>query len=86
MISCIDDCANFLTLVRILRACNCVLGCHPPGIAVAACTVRTGFYATECEGFRNRVFFFRKPVWTVVRKTTLQKLNQDMFQVRASHL
>ena len=44
--------------------------------------VRTGFYATECEGFRNRVFFFRKPVWAVVRRTTLRKLNQDMFQVR----
>jgi hypothetical protein len=51
-----------------------------------ACTVRTGFYATECEGFRNRVFFFRKPVWAVVRKTTLRKLNQDMFQVRPSHI
>lgn len=44
--------------------------------------VRTGFYATECEGFRNRVFFFRKPVWAVVRKTKLRQLNQEMFQVR----
>ena len=52
---------------------------------MAARTVRTGFYATQCEGFRNRVFFFRKPVWAIVRKTTLQKLNQDMFQVRVSH-
>ena len=52
---------------------------------MAARTVRTGFYATQCEGFRNRVFFFRKPVWAIVRKTTLQKLNQDMFQVCASH-
>ena len=42
--------------------------------------IHTGFYATECEGFRNRVFFFRKPVWAVVRRTTLRKLNGEMFQ------
>ena len=71
-----------ILLLSFLFACDC----HLPRIGVAPCTVRTGFYATECEGFRNRVFFFRKPVWAVVRKTTLQKLNQDMFQVRVRYL
>jgi telomerase reverse transcriptase len=41
--------------------------------------IRTGFYATECEGYRNRVFYFRKPVWAVVRRTTLQKLSTQLF-------
>ena len=70
----------FLTLVLALLVCvRVTVSCV---VSVWLRAVRTGFYATECEGFRNRVFFFRKPVWAVVRKTTLRKLNRDMFQVR----
>eukprot|EP01052_Picozoa_sp_SAG31_P004765 SAG31_NODE_201_length_20535_cov_15.315081_15_plen_458_part_00 len=43
--------------------------------------IRTAFYATECEGFRNRVFYYRKPLWAKVRTAALRQLNRDaMFR------
>ena len=41
--------------------------------------LKTAFYITDAEGFRNRVFYYRKPVWAEVRRLQVRGLCRRQF-------
>ena len=42
--------------------------------------LRAQFYATESSVYKNRVFFFRKPVWSRIRSLALDSLRTSLLQ------
>ena len=42
--------------------------------------IKMNFYVTEKHKEANRIFYYRKPLWTLISKIALQKFSEDNLE------